>query len=371
MKNILILGIGPSQVDLIKKCRKRDMKIYAVAHKDSGPGKSFVDEFAQIDIKDYDAVEAYAREKEIDLVFTVASEVGVKTTAIVSERLGLPTFISSESADILSKKSKWREHLGEIEGNLAFMSGGNVSDFEKWSNYPSILKPVDGSGQRGVYKINSYEELEKYFSESIKFSNSNTVMVEEYVDGPEISVNSFMQDSALKFFLVSDRISYSEYPGGIIKEHRIPSSLMNPTLETKIRNLVENVNKKTGFNNGHIYFQLKVENNTPKLIEYTPRFDGCHMWRLIKEGTGVDLIEMSLDVLMGIEDSDQIKNNHDIDGTFVLKFISEKPGETFDKNNYQIIDTPIYLEWYYEDGNIVNTVTGHIEKVGYYITWEK
>lgn len=362
---ILVLGIGPSQVDLIKKCKEKEMIVYAIAHSENGPGKELVDEFKLIDIKDHDAVEEYAKEKNIDFIFTLASEVGVKTTAIVSERLNLPKFISSESADILSNKTKWRKHLGDIEGNVKFISANNLKDLESWSNYPAMIKPVDSSGQRGVFKVENFDDVQKVFEGSLQHSRSGAVMLEEFIDGPEISVNSFMLDGELKYALISDRISHEEYSGGIIKKHIIPSKYEDEKLTDKINTLVEQVNKKSGFLNGHVYFQIKLHNNEePRLVEYTPRFDGCHMWRLIKHSRNIDLVEKALEWLA----TGNVETFEDQDnGGHTLWFISDHPGTIVDKNNYDIPESTEYLEWYYDNGDKVNKVTGLIEKVGYYI----
>lgn len=345
------------------------MEVYACAHEDHGPGKELVDEFRVLDIKDISGVEAYAKEKQVDYVFTLASEVGVKTMAIVSENLNLPHFISSEAAEILSNKARWRAHLGDLEGNLHFMTGKNPQDFKSWTHYPAILKPVDGSGQRGVYPLKNYDDLLRVFDDSLKFSRSKELILEEMAIGPEISVNAFMQNGKLAFAMASDRISYDEYPGGIIKEHHIPSKVLSDQGQKRLAILVEEVCKRTGFNDGPVYFQLKVEDDYPKLIEYTPRFDGCHMWRLIHEACGIDLREVAIEWL-DHGHSHQLENYTwpKVQGQHKLIFISDKPGTHVNKSNYPLPERLSYLEWYYDEGDTVRSVTGHFEKMGYYIT---
>lgn len=371
-KRILILGIGPSQVDLIELCKEKNMEVFACAYESTGPGKDLVDEFRVIDIKDIDGVEAYAREKKVDMIFTMASEVGVKTMAIVSEKLNLPHFISSEAAEILTSKAKWRKRLNDLEGNLRFMTGKRKEDFINWKHYPSFLKPVDGSGQRGVYQLESYDDLLNFFDESIKFSRSKVLILEEMANGPEISVNAFMQGGKLAFAAISDRISYSEYPGGIIKEHHLPTKVLSEEGQERVYVLVEEVCKKTGFNDGPVYFQLKVVQDYPKLIEYTPRFDGCHMWRLIKEAFDLDLREVALEWLAnGHSELLSQFESRSLDGKYKLVFLSDKPGTIVLKENYDIPDEKNYLQWYYEEGEEVRSVTGYFEKMGYYTIKEK
>ncbi|MBM4761463.1 ATP-grasp domain-containing protein [Bacillus sp. B15-48] len=370
-RKILILGIGHSQVDLINIAKEMHMKVYACARDNKGPGFKLVDDFRRIDIQDVEAVKKYALEKEVDFIYSMALESAIPTITKVSESLNLPNFCSVSSLMKLENKGRWRQTLGEMEGNVKFAIGRNINDFENWDKYPSALKPVDGSGQRGVYKVNSYQDIINVFNESIKHSKVKELIIEEYINGPEISVNSFMYNGELKFSIVSDRISYSEYPGGIIKEHIIPSRIINKKIENRINSLVEKVNGKMGFENGHIYFQIKLEDNEPKLIEFTPRFDGCHMWRLIYKSTELDLRKVSLEILAygksdTIEDYDTNKDIINVK----TKFISEKPGVLIDKDKYNIPENTLYLEWYYNNTEVVKTVTSYLEKVGYFIVKE-
>ena len=368
-KKLLVLGIGPAQVDLIKIAKEMGLTVYACAHSSAGPGRELVDDFRQIDIKNQEAVKDYAKEMDVDFIYTMALEFAVPTISKVSEELGLPTFCSTESLSKFTSKARWREILGDLEGNVRHQSGHSLEAFQSWDIYPAIIKPVDSSGQRGVHKVDNYDQVKDIFDESIKHSSIKELIMEDYIDGPEVSVNSFMYKGELAFAIVSDRISYSEYPGGIIKEHHIPSKITSDEMEEKIKFLVGEVNKKMGFENGHVYFQLKIQDNEPYVIEFTPRFDACHMWRLIQVSTGLDLRRVSLEVL-ATGRSSSLENYEYSLKAHTTRFISDKPATIVDKSNYDIPENTLYLEWYYNDGDKVNTITGYMEKVGYMIIAE-
>ena len=367
-KRLLVLGIGPSQVDLISAAKDMEMEVLACARDANGPGRLLVDEFRQIDIMDVGAVTAYAAEKKVHFVFSMGLEGAIPTIANVSDALRLPSFCRVANLPVLQDKARWREALGDMEGNVPYATGRTPEDFTHWRKYPAILKPVDGSGQRGVYRVNSHKELERVFVDAVKHSRKKELLLEEFVEGPEVSVNTFMHKGCLRFAVISDRISYSEYPGGIIWEHHIPSQVVDDEVEKAIKTLVTEVNRKMGFENGHVYFQLKVQDGSPKLIEFTPRFDGCHMWRLIYESMGIDLRRVALEVLSTGESETLEHAQYQVpEGNFTLRFISDKPGTVFDQGNYEIPSNPLYLEWYYANGDKVKTVTGYLEKVGYIV----
>ena len=73
-KRLLVLGIGPSQVDLISAAKDMEMEVLACARDANGPGRLLVDEFRQIDIMDVGAVTAYAAEKKVHFVFSMGLE---------------------------------------------------------------------------------------------------------------------------------------------------------------------------------------------------------------------------------------------------------------------------------------------------------
>ncbi len=373
MPNVLVLGAGPSQLDLIKSAREMGCNVYACGQTAKQDVLNLLDGFKAINIIDDDAVYEYAKEINADCIFTMGLEIALPTIARVSKRLDLPYFFSEECLDQLKNKAMWREILGDIEGNLAFMSGSTLEEFKSWDIYPAFLKPADGSGQRGVHKVDNPQELEEVFDHALANSRNGILILEEFADGEEISVNSFMYNNELVVSIPSDRISYTEYPGGIIKEHHIPSKLVNAECEKRIFELVENVNRKMGFENGHIYFQIKVKDGVPKLIEFTPRFDGCHMWRLVRYATGIDLLKASLEWLLNdgvVEEFDEIPESKCLPGVFKTKFISDKPGTRVERSNYELQENPLCTVWYYENDEYVKKVTGFLEKVGYIMVRE-
>ena len=187
-----------------------------------------------------------------------------------AEDLGLKHFVSSETARICNTKNVLRQYLG------------------------------DSQGQRGVYKINNYREFKEKISSSLSFSKSGKVIIEEFIDGDEISVNTFSVNGKIIFNIISDRIVWNEFPGGIIHKHVIPSKYGIGEVKKKIENLVERVLNKLSIDDGPAYFQIKIKNGSePILVEVTPRLDGCHMWKLIKYYCNVNLLDMSIKHLLG------------------------------------------------------------------------
>lgn len=365
----LVLGIGNAQTDLIRLLAT-DHEIHAVSYSSEGAGRAFVDTFEQIDIKDEQSVFEYVKLHGFDIVYSVGSDLGMVTAAVVSSKLKLPTFITPEIARVCHNKDLLRTRLDALGWNVKYRILEGTSDMAEFT-YPFILKPVDSQGQRGVFLVENKKDFFEKFAASLKYSRSKRLIVEEYIEGPEISVNAYVVDGEIRFSFISDRIVWPEFSGGIINKHRYPSRFLRRESKIQIHQLMVEVIDCIGIKNGPVYFQIKFKRNgEPKLIEVTPRLDGCHLWRLIRHATGVDLLEITTKHLMGdTENSFVFKNTNattKVNGTWVLEFMCEKPQKEVNINKYDTSNS-LYHDWYYKDGETVNPMNTFMEKCGYQI----
>lgn len=364
MKKVLILGVGAAQVDALRWCRAAGLEVHACGLSEQGAGRKLADYFALIDIRNIQAVEEYARAHTIDLIYSVGSDAAMPTVAKVSEKLGLPSLFPSISAFICNNKHLMRQTLGPgFIGNLHYRVIRTLEDARTWDIFPCVMKPVDSQGQRGVMLLHSYLELTEHFSRTLSFSPSGQVILEECASGPEISVNVYSVAGQIKFLQLTDRIVFSEFPGGIVREHRIPATV-SPAVEDSVHDLVRRVLEIISVPNGPAYFQIKLTDTGPKLLEVTPRLDGCHLWRLIREYCGVDLLDCTFRHLLG----QPLPSFEKKSGAtpLALVFPSGRPGEKVNLYSYNI-GRPLYLEWYYEQGETIRPINGIMEKVGYFI----
>lgn len=365
MEKVLILGIGNAQVDLIKLCKEKGYEVHTCSYVSEGRGKEFGDFFALINITDYDQVLEYVKKNSIDIIYSTGSDVAMPTASFVSEQLNLPHFVSTETSKLCNTKQKLREFIGEGKFNLRFQEIDAIT-CEFILPYPLMMKPVDSQGQRGIKLIHSREEFESHYDVALSYSRSKRIILEEYVEGPEISANVYMVDGEVVFTLISDRISWPQFEGGIIHKHHLPSSVMNRTSQNKVNEMIKSVTKKLNIINGPAYFQIKMQKDQPKLIEVTPRLDGCHMWRLIKESTGVDLLNITMDHLIENKVDKKLFRYKKIRNDFTLEFICKEPNSKVKGAEYQINDV-LYLEQYYTKGEEVKPMNGYMEKIGYFI----
>lgn len=368
-ERILILGAGNAQIDAIEYCKDHGYEVVGCSYTTVDSGIPHLDIFEQVDIKDTEGVKDMARRYNVSAVYSVGSDVAMPTVMKVSEDLGLPHFISSEAAGICHSKGRMRATLGrDFKGNVSFVLCSTPEQALGYTAFPGMMKPVDSQGQRGCFRVDSPQDILVHFETSISYSHEGKVIIEEFIDGPEVSVNAYMQNSELRFAIVSDRYSFQEYPVGAIRKHIIPSSFADKETQNKVIDTVKRAASITGIDNGPLYCQLKLKDGKePYILEITPRLDGCHMWNLIRHYCGVDLLDATFRHLLSGEMILTGDYSSIMDGDeYCLEFLNKESNATFRSDDFDT-EGAEYVCMYYKDGDRVLMVTGSIEKCGYMI----
>ena len=215
MKKILILGAGNAQIDAIEYCKAHGYEVVGCSYTTVDCGIPHLDYFEQVDIKDIEGVAELARKYEVSAIYSVGSDLAMPSVMKASEKLGLPHFISPEAAELCHSKDRMRQALGEgFKGNASFIVCSDIEEALGYTGFPAMMKPVDSQGQRGCFRVDTPDDIREHFADSLDYSHEGRVIIEEFIDGPEVSVNAYMQDGKLKFAIVSDRYAFDELPGG-------------------------------------------------------------------------------------------------------------------------------------------------------------
>lgn len=366
-KKVLILGVASVQMDAIIELKKMGYETHACAMAKDGPGADVADYFAEINILDTESLIQYIKKHEISLVYSVGSDLAIPVACHISERLNLPHFVSEKTARICNNKDLMRLTLGNnFNGNVKFQVVKSIEE-DLQLEFPFILKPTDAQGQRGVKLINNYCEYRNHFEDTIKYSRSGTVILEEYISGPELSVNGYLVNGEIVFLVPSDRETWPQYTG-LIHKHIVPTENLDKETSIELVNIIESACQKLGISNGPVYAQMKLEQGKPYIIEITPRLDGCHMWNLLRYYSGMNLLTLTLQHLLSNDISELVKFNKDSKDSYILEFICQEPNSAADYSAYQNeVDKSLYNFNYYKQGEKIRPVNGKYEKIGYFI----
>ena len=362
----LVLGANAGQADLIRRLKADGWFVWASAGRAGEPGAKICDRFIQVDITDTDALAAIVTENDIDLIYSISSDVAIRAATAVSAKTGRPHFYDKAFIDLLDDKSALRRFLTERGLDGVRFEAVNAPDQAKdWSRFPCIVKPVDAQGQRGVMRVERAADLAPALDQAIAASVSGLAIVEELLSGVEISCNTLVARGEIRHKILSERLVHADIGFGIPAGHLLPprnvSAAHLAAADAKVVAIIDALGRR----DGPLYFQMIVTEDGPRVVEIAPRLDGCHMWRVIKAGIGVDFIAETVAALTGgaLDQAPETEPEAPLE----LMFQQIKPGVAFATRDFPPPADAIYHEYRYDDGETINPINGLYEVVGYYV----
>ncbi|MHC1750269.1 MAG: ATP-grasp domain-containing protein [Cellulosilyticaceae bacterium] len=291
-KKIMILGASELQVQEILTAKKLGCIVYAVDQDEQAAGFRYADESYAISTMDTPRIVELAQQLKIDGILTLSDQ-PVLSVAAVGESLNLAT-ISTKAALYCTNKSKMRQILKKANVSIPkFQKVSMLAEYlEASKNFsiPFIVKPVDNAGSRGVFLVEKEVQREAAFIYSKAYSRSGEVIIEAYMEGPEVSVETLAIDGVTHIIAITDKITTGA-PCFVEIGHTIPSAFENNILE-EVRAITLKAHKALGVTYGPTHTEIKITSEGPKIIEVGARLGGDHITGdLVPLATGVNMIE--------------------------------------------------------------------------------
>ena len=286
---LLVLGAGPAQLGLLRAARERDLHVIAVDRDPAAPGFAYADTRALLSSEDESAVDRLARAERIDGVISPGADWTVGIAARLAERLGLPHPIDGVTAMLATSKQRQREWFAQ--------KGVPQPELLEWPRLPCVVKAPDRRGQRGLTLVRTEAELPAAIETAVAESRNGSYLCEEYVEGPEVTVNAVSVDGAFHPLTATDRITAEPPAFGVALVHAWPCVSETQSLFAAARSAAEAI----GIRNGPSYTQLRVGPDGPKVLEIAARLGGGHDAELVELATGVPLNDLALDFALGEE----------------------------------------------------------------------
>lgn len=306
-KTIMILGASILQLPAILQAKRMNLNVVVVDMNPDAVGFN-VDGITKeiISTIDSNSVLEAAKRNRIDGIMTLASDMPMRTVAIVSTEMGL-NGINEKTAFKATNKFAMRTALSENGVPIPkFYKVSNENDFlaaiKQFDDY-FIIKPVDNSGSRGIVKAsndNSIDDLLSYYEYSRKSSRNGDVLVEECMIGPEVSVETLTIDGKCNVIQITDKLTTGA-PHFVEMGHSQPSQLSEMT-QKRIKEITIAANKAIGINEGPSHTEIIVTKDGPKIVELGARLGGdCITSHLVPISTGVNMIECCINIALGVK----------------------------------------------------------------------
>ena len=288
-QRLLVLGAGPAQIGLLRTARARDLFVIAVDRDPAAPGFAYADKRAIVSTEDEPGVDRLARAEGVEGIVSPGADWPVGVAARVAERLGLPHPIDGATAVLSTTKSRQRERLAEARVPQPRLLDEPVP--------PCVIKAPDRQGQRGLTLVRSAAEVPAAVATALEASRNGTYIAEEYVDGPEVTVQAFSVEGVFHPLLVADRLTADPPAFGVALAHAWPCVSVTQGPIDAARAAAEAL----GIRNGPTYTQIRVGPNGSRVVELAARLGGGHDAELAEAATGVRLNDLALDAALGIE----------------------------------------------------------------------
>jgi biotin carboxylase len=287
---LLVLGAGPAQLGLLAAARSRGLFVIAVDRDPSAPGFAFADRRAIVSTEDERGIERLAHAERVDGVIAPGIDFPVAIAARVARGLGLPHPLSPEAAVLATNKQRQRERFSEAgvpQPSSEVLDAGGAG-----IELPCVVKAPDRQGQRGLTLVRDRSELAAAIKSARRASRSGHVLVEELVDGPEVTVNAFSIDGRFYPLTVTDRLTAEPPAFGVALAHVWRAS--HEPVE-----VARHAAKALGIRDGPTYTQLRIGPDGPQVIELAARLGGGHDAELCETALGVDLNGLALAAALG------------------------------------------------------------------------
>ncbi|MBO4843970.1 MAG: ATP-grasp domain-containing protein [Bacteroidales bacterium] len=371
MKKLLVLAAGILQIPVIKKAREMGYYVLAADGNPLAVGLKYADKPIVANITSEEEMLKIAREEMIDGVIHPCSEVAMNVMGRINDELGLHGISRNTALKATNKHSMRKAFEAYGAPSPKFYCTANVD--EGWRLFQSIegkaiLKPSRNSGSRGVSEIDkslSYDGFKPLFKRAKEESRDDSVMVEEFVEGPEFSVEIIVWNKEIIILQVTDKKT-SEAPFFVELGHSQPSLFPKEIVEAVKSAAVKGV-EALGLKDCAAHAEVKVQNGKAYLMEIGARLGGDFIsTELTHLSTGIDMVAAAINVSLGVKLD--LKQKAEPQGV-AIRYFTPKPGIVKAINNTELLNGPgIYdAEIYVKPGDEVREVKSSLDRSGHVI----
>ncbi|MFN7116801.1 MAG: ATP-grasp domain-containing protein [Saprospiraceae bacterium] len=370
-RKILVFGGGDNQILLIKACRELSYYTIVTDPNPNAPGAALADLFVPLPPKDLEAHRNLILREQIEGIVTCQMENPLLLMASLAQefnfRFPTPEVIKRSRNKYLMKKAFLQEQVPCAKGMLIENAEHFQSlNFAKWS-FPLIIKPVDSFSSRGVFRLENKSELLHYYNESVKYASNGQVLIEEFLEGPEVSVESITFEGVTTVVQITDKV-ITAYPYTVEMAHYQPSILSKETQDC-IKKIVTQAIDALGIDNTGSHAELKITAEGPKMIEIGARLGGDYISSYLTSlSTGVNMNRAIAQVAMG-ETPDLQATTHYHSG---IQYINWEPGkavkEIMSLDSMIQLDHVAHADITYKPGDILPQVTDSAKRHAFVIS---
>ena len=328
LKTVLFVGAGRHQRRAILRAKELGLRVAAVDRNPDALGLQVADIGKVVDFSDVAAVLKAVKRLRIDGVLTISADRAVPVVAAVAEALGLPG-IGVETAHLMTHKVAMRRALADAGvPQPRYAALRTLSERRRAADevgFPAVLKPADSGGQRGVFRVDSLDDIDAHLHEALIASPTGEAILEEFVDGVEMNGIVIARDGETIPLTLSDRMRPEGVGFGVGWIHVYPPTIPPDQFEESERVAAHTV-RALGLRTGIAFPQLiAAPGGRVAVVECAARVPGGQMADLVRHAVGVDLVEVQLRMALGEELPDELVLPQ-FRQPLAIRFLTAQPG---------------------------------------------
>ena len=291
---IAVIGASYLQKPLVEKAIKNNFEVICFAWQKGAVCKNYCSKFYPISILEKEKILEICQKEKINGVLTIASDLAVITVNYVAHHMNL---IANpiESTEYCTNKYLMRKRLSERNINVPEFYEG----MKELKSFPLIIKPVDSSGSKGISIAKDSTEIDSAINYAKQNSLSGKYIIEEFIHGKEISVETISYDGKHQYITATDKVT-SGFPHFVELEHHQPSRF-EKNLKDKIKSTTFAALNALEIENGASHTEFLItEDNEIYCIEVGARMGGDFIGSdLVYLSKGYDYLSAVIEIAIG------------------------------------------------------------------------
>jgi predicted ATP-grasp superfamily ATP-dependent carboligase len=292
-----VIGISFYQRHLIQQLKEKGFYVIGIDGDSNPYGKDLVDEFLHIDVKDYDSILTQLKSKNIEGIFTVASDITLPVTSKISSALNLPG-MSYDTYERFESKDKYYDLFDKI--NVSIPKTYKLEDVTSLSNKKYIVKPSQGAGNRGVEIINNIQNFDFESHQKKYYREGEIHLIQDYIVGQKHTLDGICYKN--KFYPLAFSKSYNRENSSLSNEIHF-SSFIEDKYKDKVTSYCDKIAKHITDNViTPLHMEFISNEDNIYLIDFSLRGGGYDIFTsLIYNITGYDVLTNYINSILGKE----------------------------------------------------------------------
>jgi biotin carboxylase len=296
---LLVLGASEEQTPLYQEARRRGLPTIAVDMRADAPALPLADAALQISTRDADAIAGALGDTRPAGIVVGASDAALASWRTLGLRYGAP-YVYPERAFAGLDKAVFHEVAASCGiagyGWTASDDPDEVAAKAAGLRFPLLIKPVDGSGSKGVTRVTCPDDLPTAVAHARAYSASRTVIAEEFVQGRQLTIDLFLRNGKSLMTCIKDQ----ELVAGGFVVRRISTAQLSPAEHDHLETSAERLCRALGIANGPANFDLVLGlDGRGRIIESNPRLSGDSIPRLHAAARGVNVVGALIALALG------------------------------------------------------------------------